>query len=185
MRYIKLNKNLIRTPVIGVVVAAVTLATPTIALAHASTGAHPASYGNHGSWDKDSAHMNKKPSFKLADKTKLDCDAKQQTVNQQVTNYKASAQKQLGYLNNFFVMIQGYVTDNSLTVTDYATLQANATSAQTSATAAVNAVTAPDLGCGTPTNPQVAFNSSVKSSVNTLQVYKKSLVSLFTAVVNS
>ena len=190
----KLSSNLATKLKIGTLAGVIALAIPGAAMAQGTSGSFKAS-GPHGSASSSfSANHGdgKSAQVRLAAQTKDNDDqaklaaamnAREQALNQKVGNFKGSVQKQLSGLNAFYGMIQGYVTDNSLTVTNYTTLNTNAANAQTAATAAVNGVSTPSLTPGD--NDQDEFNGSIKNAQSALHAYKQSLVALFSAVVGS
>lgn len=107
------------------------------------------------------------------------CEERQADVNQQITDFKSNAATYQSRLDTFYTYQQNYIAETGIVVENYEGLQNNINQAQTSAQAAVEAVSAPTLDCNQPeANDKQAVRQAKQAAKDSLNHYRAQVLQL-------
>lgn len=183
-------KQIIKSTVVASSALAL-LVVPTTAFAHGSSGGNGRDDNRQSSGQSKHGNRNQDDNWRKhrADHQKT-CDERQQALNQKATQAHDRSQKQLNGLNIVLSGVQTYVTSEEIVVENYDSLNAKATADQASATAAVEAITAPQLNCGdesdnSSNNSSAELSNKIKTAKQSLSAYKHDVKILFEAAIES
>lgn len=197
MSKFKRAKTTIKSTVLGGAAAAVLVSSP-VALAHgynhnngddSRNRTTTASRQSQSTSNRDSNYWNWRNRHHRD--MQKSCAERQAQLNQQAATTKDRDTKKLNGLNIVLSGTQTYVTTGGVAVENYDALNATATTSQTNATAAVNAIVAPTLNCddenASDTNRAavVDFSNKLRTADQSLNTYRHDVFTLFNAAINS
>jgi len=113
------------------------------------------------------------------------CEQWQTRLNDWVTRFKATSQKDITFGSSYYTMVQTFVTDQALTVQNYDSLKANVEVKQVAATQAIENLQAPDLNCEedpTDTTERGFDRGNIREAKRAMEEYKRALRELTEAV---
>lgn len=195
MHILTKSKHLVKIAAVTGSVVGV-LAVPTAAFAHGDTnGGQTQSQGQNQSQQNNNNRGPGGHSFAWWwQQRHQSCSQRQQQLNQAAASAKDKDTKQLNGLNIVYNGVQDYST--SVTIANYASLKTTTDADQTTATNAVNGITAPQLNCNSDANSQSQLdkdnsnttnttNNSIKAASDAINTYKHDVMNLFNAAINS
>jgi hypothetical protein len=110
------------------------------------------------------------------------CQSLQTMLNKQITKFSQNAQNHLTTFNSVLTKVQAYATKNNVSTTTYTSLVAAATTQQTNATQAVDALKSVSVTFNCTQQDPASSLSTIKAAVNSartaLQAYQKSIAAI-------
>lgn len=114
------------------------------------------------------------------------CTARKANLTKRMNNAVSQAKKHKAVFDKIYTRVQNFYTTKKLNVTNYDTLKTQADTAQQASQASIDALSAlnvnVDCTSQTVADSVSAFQQAVTVSRDTLKAYRKSLVSLITAL---
>jgi len=114
------------------------------------------------------------------------CVQRQKSIDTRTTNFAAAAQRHLGVFNDIFTKVQAFHDSKQLNVTNYDTLVATATTKQTAAQSAVDALKALNVQIDCAQPDPAASVATIKTAVSNartaLQDYRSAIKDVVVAL---
>jgi hypothetical protein len=122
------------------------------------------------------------------------CEERQAGLNQKADAARKKYTERLNGLNVIYTGTQAFVENGGATVENYEALKTQAGTSQANATAAVNAIAAPQLNCdGTEDQSQAdasngsantTLNQNIQAAKDAVKVYGRDVMTLFRTAIN-
>ena len=114
------------------------------------------------------------------------CTARKANLTKRMANAVSQAKRHKEVMDNFYTKVKNFYTKKNLNVSNYSDLTAAADTAQSNAQTSIDALSVLDVNVDCTSQTVAAsvsaFQTAVKSTRDSLKDYRKSLVSLVTAI---